>query len=331
MRLSTAILWLPIAMTGWVMAETDTFVETLQKQALPELIHSLSDQKKVKKLRVVRIEGDVDDLRATPYLIQAYEEATLEGIRCKLLQSIGRLHDPALFGWLVLRLKDPSIGIQCFAIWALGELRTPRARNPLLRKLWSANPFLQMTAIDALGKTGRDRELASWLDPFLQDNDVQIRFLTAKALTGVAGPDAVPELLDRLRQEPSLDVQEALAGTIGQIGGSVAAGHFIELLKNPLSQATEHWAGVGLASAKASIVVPALAPLVDGSDFRVKVSALRILSDLDVSGEDDPHAAWIAIVRRWAKGADLVARQTAVRLLERVETAARGPERTMDR
>jgi len=299
--------------------EKDDFVQTLQMQALPQLIQSLTEKKTTKRLRVVRVVGDVDDLTASPYLIRAFQEASNEGIRCKILESIGKLHDPALFNWLLLRLKDPSIGIQCFAIWSLGELSTPEARNPLLQRLWDPNRYVRMSAIDALGKTGQNTVSASELTLFLDDEDVQIRFLAAKALEGVAGPDAVSDLFKHLMNEPSLDVQEVLASALGQTGDVAAASRFIELLKNPFSQATEHWAEVGLKSAEPSVVVPALAPLIDGDDFRLKVSALRILGEIQIPTRRDDNAVWINKIRRWAEGPDLIARETAARLLERIK------------
>jgi len=261
--------------------EESGILQVMRKQALPDLIHSIADKKKIPHLRVLNTEGDVHDFRAEPYLLQAYKETTEEGVQCKLLEALGKLHDPALFGWFVQRLNDPSIGIQCFAIWALGELRKSRAIAPLRKKLWSQNRFVQMTAIDAMGKTGQNSEVASELCLFLHDDEVQIRFLAAKALHGTAGIDDAPELMDTLMQEPSLDVQEALAETLGHSGGIVAAGHFIELLKNPPTPATEHWAEVGLAAGQPDIISPLLKPLVESGDFRLRLSAERVLKGFD--------------------------------------------------
>jgi len=257
--------------------ESENIFQLMQQQALPELIHSMTQEKNIKRLLITSTAGDIHDHRANPYLVKAYEETNEEGVRCKLLQSMGQFHDPALFTWFVRRLKNPSIGIQCFAIWALGELRTPKAVEPLRRKLRSSNRNVQMTAIDALGKTGKNAELASELGTFLADDDAQIRFIVAQALRGTAGVDMAPEIMKRLMDEPSLDVQEALAGTLGHVGGMIAAEHFIELLKNPPTQATEHWAELGLAAGDADIVIPVLTPLLNSGDLSVRLSATRLL------------------------------------------------------
>jgi HEAT repeat protein len=303
-----------------VPAPMDSMASQLQQQALPDLIQSLTEKKPTQRLHLVHIAGDLHDHRASPYLVKAYEESTSEGIRCKLLQSLGKIHDPALFEWYVQRLEDPSIGIQCFAIWALGELGISQSIEPLRRKLWSPNRFVQMTAIDALGKTGRNPDTASQLIIFLGDPDVQIRFLAAKGLSGTAGHDAVPELMVRLMQEPSWDVQDALARTAGHVGGPVAAGHFIELLKNPVSQATDHWAEVGLKAADPAYVVPMIAPLLEGDDFRLKISASNILSGLELVPQRDIGADWIQLVRQWARVPAPFTREAALRLLERIDT-----------
>jgi len=261
--------------------ESDDIVQTMQRQALPELIQSLTEKKNARHLRILRVAGEVEDRRAGRYLTEAYEETTNEGVRCKLLESIGKLHDPALFGWLAKRLKDPHIGIECFTIWALGELKTPRGTGLLRQKLWDPNRYIQMTAIDALGKTGKNRAVAAELETFLRDKDVQVRYLTAKALLGVAREDSAPDLAQRLTEEPSVDVREALAVALGRTGGTVGVGRLIELLKYPPSQATEHDAELGLKAADRDILMAALKPLLEGSDFRLSVSAARILSEKD--------------------------------------------------
>jgi HEAT repeat protein len=177
-----------------------------------------------------------------------------------------------------------------------------------------------MTAIDALGKTGPQQDIASQLIIFLADSDVQMRFLAAKALSGTASLDAVPELMERLMQEPSVDVQEVLARTTSHVGGPVAAGHFIELLKNPVSQATDHWAEVGLKTADPAFVIPVIAPFLEGDDFRLKLSASNILSEFELVPQRDIGAGWIHLVRQWAQSPTPYTREAAVRLLERINT-----------
>ena len=265
-------------------SDSDDILQSLQQEALPGLIQSLTEKKTTRRFRVTQMTGDLQGHQASPYLLQSYKEAPNDGVRCKLLESMGKFHDPALLGWYLQRLKDPSVRIQCFAIWALGELRTSRAVEPLRKKLWSPDRFVQMTAIDALGKVGRNFDVATELAVFLTHDDVQVRYLAAKALAGAGGPDVVPTLFLRLDAEPSLDVQEILAQSIGRIGGPVATGHLIELLKNPTSQATEHWAEVGLESTDAGDAIAALQPLLEGSDFRLKVSAARLVKQLQQQG-----------------------------------------------
>jgi HEAT repeat protein len=290
MRGAALVSWMGIALISVMNSlpaaseerhENDSIIQSMQQQALPDLIQSLTEKKKTRHLRVLRVSGDVEDQRASQYLTNAYEETTSEGVRCKLLESIGRLRDPSLIDWLAKRLKDSHISIQCFAIWALGELKSPQAAGFVRQKLWDPNRYIQMTAIDALGKSGKDQAIAAELGTFLRDEDVQVRYLAAKALIGVAGEDSAPELAQRLTEEPSLDVREALASALGRTGGTVGVGRLIELLKYPSSQATEHDAELGLQEADRDILMAALKPLLEGSDFRLKVSAARILSEKD--------------------------------------------------
>lgn len=300
--------------------DSEGILQTLQREALPDLINTITEKKPHAKLRVTRIVGDAHDHEASTYLAQAYEQTTSEGIRCKILESIGKFHDRAQVDWLIQRLDDPHISIQCFAIWALGEIRDGRASDALLRKLWSSNRYVQMTAIDALGKMGKNSGVAVEIGVFLRDDDVEIRYLAAKALFHVAGRDMVGELLDRLERETSVDVQEALARTIGHVGDISGAQRLIELLKNTPSQATEHLAEVGLRAVQPEILIPALAPLIEGSDFRLKVSAAHVLGELDMPIVQGADASWMERIMRWAQGPDLVLRAAANQLLERMKS-----------
>ena len=178
-----------------------------------------------------------------------------------------------------------------------------------------------MTAIDALGKVGKHFGVVAELDTFLKDEDVQVRYLAAKALLGAAGPDAATRLAEHLMQEPSLEVQEALARTLGHTGGFLGVGRLIELLKNPSSPATEHWAEVGLKAAEPAFLVPATAPLIEGNDFRLKVAAARVLRELEILDVGTENTSWMEQVMRWAQGPDLVAREAADQLLERRKSA----------
>jgi HEAT repeat protein len=300
---------------------TGDIIQSLNQQALPDLIHSITE--KTPHLRLISnpFLGDVQDPHeVSTYLVRAYKQTTEEGVRCKILESIGRFHDRAELEWLIERLDDPHVNIQCFAIWALGELRDMRASDALMQKLWNANRYVQMTAIDALGKMGKSRVVATEIGVFLRDDDVQVRYLAAKALFNVAGPEMVDELLDRLEHESSIDVQDVLAKAIGHSGEQKGAHRLSELLKSTSSQAMEHWAEVGLRAVRPGILVPILAPLLEGNDFRIKISAARILSELDMPLIKESDNGWMQRVMRWSQGPDLVVRAAAAQLLERMES-----------
>jgi|GEM_PF-1891577 len=301
-------------------AAGDDITQLLQQQALPDLISSLTEKKNHgKHFRIIHVDGALQDHQASRYLMQAYEESTAEGIRCKLLESMGKLHDPTLFDWLSRRVNDPQESIACFAIWALGELKTARARPILSHKLWSSSRYVQMTAIDALGKTGKDSNVAVALELFLKDDDVEMRFLTAKALLGVASQDSLPDLIQALRQESSIDVQEALAKTVGSIGGAQAAGYWVEVLKHSPSQTTAHLAEVGLVALDPDVLFPAIAPLLESGDIRLQVAAARVLRECELPSSDSIGAqAWL---KKWLQSSDLITRETAKQVMARRQTA----------
>jgi len=291
----------------------DNIIQTLQQQALPDLVRDVTRSKDARTLRVMRTEGDADDMSAGPLLVQAYTQTDAEGVHCKIIESIGKLRDPRLKRWLIERTSETSIRIQCFAIWALGELHDPQTIAILRKKLWNSNRTIQMMAIDALGKTGRSLSVARELMVFLSDEDVQFRFLTAQSLRMVGGPEQVSGIADRLTQESSIEVQDLLAQALGQVGGQAGIDRLVYLVRESPSSATEHWMEVGLQASDPALVLPALTPLLEGQDFRLKLSAARILSNLP------PHDTGLDRVRRWAQGSDLVVRAAAQRYLERVK------------
>lgn len=257
----------------------DNFIRELQDEALLQLISGITAHKPQRRLRVIETVGDAKDHRAVEDLEHAYSVTTFDGVRCKLIESIGQLHDRAALGWLTQRLSDGSLSVQCFAAWAIGELHTAKAVPALLRSLRTPEVELRWTVLDALGKTGRNSLVAEALEPFLSDADVQTRFMAAQAMGGVAGPEETSVLLARLPQESSLDVQDALAAALGRSGGAVAVEHWIEVLKYAPTPTTEHWAEAGLAAAPSDLTRPALQALAMGNDARLKLIALRLLHE----------------------------------------------------
>src|SRR5665213_2408731 len=93
-------------------SEEESIIQTLNNESLPALISALTDKGKTRHFRLIHVLGDVQDLSTGRYLMQAYEDTDSEGIRCKILESMGKLHDPTLLSWFNQRVNDPLISIQ---------------------------------------------------------------------------------------------------------------------------------------------------------------------------------------------------------------------------
>src|SRR5699024_5890842 len=117
---------------------------------------------------------------------------------------------PAAIGHLVTGVEDESVEVRQRAIRALDEVR-------------------RTTGPGELGPEAEDRIRGALLAR-LDDEDDEIRSLTAFALTGLGDPAAVPELLRLAMTGPrDIEAAEALAGYV--IGGSDAAEEIMAQLR----------------------------------------------------------------------------------------------------
>jgi HEAT repeat protein len=220
------------------------------------------------------------DPQAVPLLMEAYRRSTSAGARSKILESLGKQSHPELLRWLTRQLDDPRTSTRCFAIWALGELHSAKAVPALQRMLHDPEQAVRIVTVDALGKTGRDTMVALIVSTYLEAEDVQMRYVAARAMEGVGGPESGPLLLEHVREESSIDVQEALATAAGRIGGEDTIAQLIELLKNASSPVMEHIAEDGLKAGRPELVREALQPMLS-EDWRLKLLATRILNALE--------------------------------------------------
>jgi HEAT repeat protein len=282
MRLRGPMFALAVASQAFAsQSEQGALIRALNDNVLSELVTNLSPGAPQRQLQVTSVQGDVQDRRAAGFLLDAYAKTQEPGVRCKLLESIGRLRDETHLAWLEERVeKEQHLAVRCFATWAIGELRTPKSRTSLRRALYSGRPELETIALDALGKTGRDPALASEIARHLDSPDVQRRFVAAKAMAGAGNGDWVSTLIERISRENSVQVQENLAVAIGRIGGESADYYLMELLKNPPTPVMEHLAEIGLVAGDRKRVWQLLAPHRESPDLRLRISVSRIIAAL---------------------------------------------------
>jgi HEAT repeat protein len=258
--------------------EARAFLVRAGGKALPFLIESLTDADLTRRAGVLDALGEIRDRRATPYLLKAYRATDSLLVRCKALEAAGKMVDATLFDWFVDRAEDPNVGLRSFALWSLGELRDARAVPLLLKKLDEERGYPLVTAIDALGKCG-SHDLAFRMMDYLKYEDIHIRYVAAKALENVGDPRIAGLLFDAMERETESEVQEALARTLGKVGGREGVDRLVGLLKSSTSPLDQQLAEVGLSAAGPEAVYPLMEMAKEG-DLTARIAACDILGDL---------------------------------------------------
>ncbi|OGS02308.1 MAG: hypothetical protein A3G41_02355 [Elusimicrobia bacterium RIFCSPLOWO2_12_FULL_59_9] len=262
--------------------EASLFLTRSGKGSVPYLMEALNDDDLSRQARVVEILGNLRDANARLPLILLYQREKSVLIRCKVLEALGKSRDEAVFDFVAARVKDANLRIRAFAVWAMGELRTPKAVPLLMEVIKSDAGPPVIAAIDALGKCGGARQVPLLME-YLRHWDVQTRYVAALSLGELANRATVPALFEALEWETHIDVQEALAKSLGKIGGKEAISRFLEILKKGPYPFDQRVAAVGLRAAGTQAVFPLLELLERGS-VEDKLQAAKILVSLKSAG-----------------------------------------------
>jgi HEAT repeat protein len=156
----------------------------------------------------------------------------------KKLQEIG----PQALPYLEMVLESSDIDAVWWAIWAVSGIEDERAAALIVAKLSDPNPLIRQAAALAF----RSQPGPNAIEPLvilLEDDDPITVHLAAAALAAI-GEEAVPTLLDLLKNSPlavRLEIMRALAA-IGDVRSIPA---LFEILESD-SALMEHWANQGL-------------------------------------------------------------------------------------
>ena len=148
----------------------------------------------------------------------AYRLAALNGAGITALQESLRSGDPftarragyglsaagkAATAGLIDALSHETESARRYAAFALGELRDAEAAGALAAKIQDESENVRRTVVESLGIVGDAGVAVPALIEALGDEDSQVRFTTAAALTrlGAAAEEAVPALVNALKDE----------------------------------------------------------------------------------------------------------------------------------
>ncbi len=156
--------------------------------------------------------------------------------RCLAAQALGRIGAPSAVGPLTKALLDEDGDVRTDAAEALSKLADARASKQLLENLLG-DPCteVKLAAIETLAKIqdkavipwlrrivkGRDEEIAWDEDEFYAsgwDDWVDVQIKAVNALATLNASEAVPDLVDAMRDEDAQDMTEAAFKALARMG-----------------------------------------------------------------------------------------------------------------
>jgi len=187
---------------------------------------------------------------------------------------------------LVERLADEELEVRVLAVEYLGLLRAGRAVHRLVDLAQPGNPLrLRLAAIDALGEIG-DRRAAKVLVTILREGPAELHGAAATALSYVASPDTVGDLIELARDDRSSSrhhVIRALGSVLRGQGGAAQAARarrLLEDLADGSSSTVAISAIAGLAAIGDRASTPALLRLLDAASPDRQRAAAWALGEL---------------------------------------------------
>ena len=186
----------------------DRYNKPQSSQKLDEAVHKFHDEDTETRLEGIRGLGELDDPKATEYLLQAVGDPDPR-IRVKAIDVLGnaRAKDATSLLVQMLFLRNTDVATKQHILVALGKIGDPRTTGPVLDFLArDMDAATRGNAIFALGDIG-DRKALEPLDKLAaKDPDQAIRRLAGDAARKIRerpAPIVVPRALvdDRKRPE----------------------------------------------------------------------------------------------------------------------------------
>jgi HEAT repeat protein len=239
-------------------------------KAIPALIQALQDENKQVRLIAAEALGKIGDSRAVSALIPALQDEDRD-VRQAAVNALGKIGDPQVIPFLTRALQDEDTDVCQAAAEALGKIGDPQAIPALIQAFESWKIDL---------KKGSSKQTSSLEEILLQIKanwSVEVRQAIVKALGEIGDPQAVPALIDALKDE-DWRVREAAVEALRKIGPP-ALPALIEMLKDKrewVRQATVQALGEIGDSRATSALIRALGDKDEG----VRQAAAEALSKL---------------------------------------------------
>jgi HEAT repeat protein len=140
--------------------------------SVEHLIPLLNDKDYLVRIEVVKIFGQIKDIRAVKALIKAWDDEDFD-VRVKAAESLVEIGTLAVEP-LISLLQDEDSYLRWRAAWCLGMIKDLKSVKPLSATLKDKVAEVQWIAIDALGRIG-DKKSVKHLVAFCKNKDAGLR------------------------------------------------------------------------------------------------------------------------------------------------------------
>lgn len=273
------------------LANPSTFLDSVTGQLLTKIRGEAKDH----LVAVLELKGTVKSTIRKTSVLGAVR-------RCRAGTFLGIVGSAEGFDALVKMLGDRNMEVRTVATRALGQLEDPAAVRPLLqgldtqhRRLRFGSVLLALVKIGSSGCTDTRAVLSNGMD--------RGRGAAAEVLGLLGSVEAVPDLVEHLRSDSSLDVRIRCARALGRIGSPQGLNPLTDSLDGSCPQSLRLVACNALGQLGDQSVCARLGSLTSDSDFLVARAAARAAARLGTIGylslqkiiEDDSEGAAFAL------------------------------------
>ncbi len=181
------------------------------------------------RVECVDILGEIGDKRAVPVIIDVIDEDRMT-MRYNAARALGRIGDKKAAPALIKSLGDEEWEVRFYATEALGKIDDKSAAKPLANLiLVDPSDKVRLAAIESLDKLEGTTEYRSVLEAFADSNQ-EIRSYAVELAASWDVKEAVPAIVDMLKNDRSNTVRASCAHALGIYGNYAAVPALIEAL-----------------------------------------------------------------------------------------------------
>jgi HEAT repeat protein len=196
-----------------------TLIGLAQDVSAVPLLSLLADTSPDVRREAAKAAGNRGFRGAVPLLIAALSDADA-GVRAEAVKALAEFADEAFLGDILRLLGSDTQNLDYIVIRAVGRIGSGKAVATLLGYLKKdGNPrHLEFAIIDTLGKLDNKAGAAvQAITDYLAHSDPDIRRLAVEALAGIAGVDAISNMVSACN-DPHWSVRLAAIHALGRIG-----------------------------------------------------------------------------------------------------------------